>query len=66
MTSDMISKVKEYTNQLLFIGGGINSIEKAEKAFNAGADIVVVGNAVENDNSFLTELGVVKKRMNSK
>lgn len=64
--SDMISKVKEYTNQLLFIGGGVNSIEKAEKAFNAGADIVVVGNAVENDNSFLTELGVVKKRMNSK
>ena len=64
--SEMISKVKEYTNQLLFIGGGVNSIEKAENAFNAGADIVVVGNAVENDSSFLIELGIVKNRFNSK
>jgi putative glycerol-1-phosphate prenyltransferase len=63
--SEMISKVKEYTNQLLFIGGGVNSIEKAENAFNAGADIVVVGNAVENDSSFLIELGIVKNRLNS-
>lgn len=61
----MIEKVKEYTSQLLFIGGGLNSEEKVEAAFNAGADLVVVGNAIEKDPSFLSKLGALKERLNS-
>jgi putative glycerol-1-phosphate prenyltransferase len=60
----MISKVKDYTNQLLFIGGGINTIEKAENAFHAGADVVVVGNRIEQNPEFLAELGSLKKKLN--
>jgi len=62
---NMISKVKEYSQQLLFIGGGINTIEKAKDAFSAGADVIVVGNRIEEDPNFLTELGDLKKQLNS-
>lgn len=61
----MISKVKDYTDQLLFIGGGINTITKAEDAFTAGADVIVVGNKIEQDPNFLTQLGNLKKQLNS-
>ncbi|MFT6166054.1 MAG: putative glycerol-1-phosphate prenyltransferase [Vicingaceae bacterium] len=63
--TEMISKVKDYTQQLLFIGGGVNTIKKAEDAFTAGADVIVVGNRIEQDPNFLTELGDLKKKLNS-
>lgn len=62
---EMISKVKDYTDQLLFIGGGVNTIKKAEDAFAAGADVIVVGNRIEKDADFLIELGILKKKLNS-
>ena len=40
----------------IIVGGGLNTIEKIKTAFTAGADIVVVGTAVENNPSFLEEL----------
>ncbi len=61
---EMISKVKEYTSQLLVIGGGLNTEEKIEAAFSAGADIVVVGNAIEKNPEFLVKIGNLKKRLN--
>ena len=39
----------------IIVGGGLNSIEKIQDAFNAGADLVVVGTAVEKDYSFLNQ-----------
>ena len=63
--TEMISKVKDYTEQLLFIGGGVNTIKKAEDAFTAGADVIVVGNRIEQDPNFLTQLGDLKKKLNS-
>lgn len=39
----------------IIVGGGLNSKEKIQHAFNAGADIVVVGTAVEKDYSFLNK-----------
>tara|TARA_B110000046_G_scaffold48630_1_gene53934 strand:- start:50269 stop:51018 length:750 start_codon:yes stop_codon:yes gene_type:complete len=62
--SKMISKVKDYTEQLLFIGGGVNTIKKAEDAFAAGADVVVVGNRIEEAPNFLNQLGNLKKKLN--
>ena len=61
----MISKVKDYTEQLLFVGGGVNTIKKAKDAFTAGADIVVVGNRIEEDPNFLIELGNLKNSINN-
>jgi len=63
--AEMISKVKDYTEQLLFVGGGVNTIKKAKDAFTAGADIVVVGNRIEEDPNFLIELGNLKNSLNN-
>ena len=38
------------------IGGGITSAKKAKENCQAGADIIVVGNAIEKDNSLIKEI----------
>ena len=38
---------------LLIVGGGINTPEKARRACDSGADIIVVGNALEKNRSLL-------------
>ncbi len=49
----MISSVKKNISCPLIIGGGINSKEKARSVLRAGADLIVVGNALENDPNLL-------------
>lgn len=44
----MIQFVRKNLSVPLIVGGGIKTIENLESAFNAGADIVVVGNAFES------------------
>ncbi len=52
---DMIKAVKANISIPLIVGGGLNSCEKIKTACNAGADIIVVGNAFEKDISLLKE-----------
>jgi len=52
----MIRKVKSKIGVPLIIGGGINSAGKAKKILDAGADIVVVGNAIEKDNDLIFKI----------
>ena len=40
----------------IIIGGGINSGEKAIANCKAGADIIVVGNAIEKDENLISEI----------
>ena len=40
----------------LIIGGGINSAKQAKEKCKAGADIIVVGNAIEKDNKLIQKL----------
>ncbi|MDP4266656.1 MAG: geranylgeranylglyceryl/heptaprenylglyceryl phosphate synthase [Bacteroidota bacterium] len=54
--SSMISRVKENISIPLIIGGGIKSPEKAVEACKAGADIVVVGNAIEDDMNLMNSI----------
>ena len=56
VSPEMIRKVSTTVDLPLIVGGGIDSIEKAQAAFAAGADVIVVGNAIERDPSFLIEL----------
>jgi phosphoglycerol geranylgeranyltransferase len=55
----MIKRVKSSLNIPLVIGGGINTVEKARKARQAGADIIVVGNALEKDKTLLKKIAAV-------
>jgi putative glycerol-1-phosphate prenyltransferase len=54
--ASMIQKVKENISIPLIIGGGIRMAEQALTACRAGADMVVVGNAIETDISCLKEI----------
>jgi putative glycerol-1-phosphate prenyltransferase len=56
VSSSMIKKVSSSVQIPLIVGGGINSAEKAKAACKAGADIIVVGNAIEKDPSLLKKI----------
>lgn len=52
----MIAAVRKTISIPLIVGGGINSARKAIAALEAGADMIVVGNALEKDPDLLTEV----------
>lgn len=52
----LIRDVKKTIKLPVIVGGGINSKQKATMAIRAGADMVVVGNALEKDVYLLTEI----------
>ena len=52
---EMISLVSQNIKVPLVVGGGIRSKEEIENAYKAGADIVVIGNAFENDVNFFNQ-----------
>lgn len=49
---EMINNVAKTIQIPLIVGGGIRSQQAIDEAFNAGADMVVIGTAFENDNTF--------------
>ncbi|MDT0558230.1 geranylgeranylglyceryl/heptaprenylglyceryl phosphate synthase [Ichthyenterobacterium sp. W332] len=52
----IISKVKQHLNIPLIVGGGIRSKKQLQDAYDAGADLVVIGTAFENDELFFDTL----------
>lgn len=56
VSANMISKVSESISIPLIVGGGINSPEKALLACQSGADIIVVGNAIETNISLIDSI----------
>ncbi|MEO5651083.1 MAG: geranylgeranylglyceryl/heptaprenylglyceryl phosphate synthase [Ginsengibacter sp.] len=56
ITESMIEKVSACIEVPLIIGGGITDPEKAYLNCKAGADIIVVGNAIEKDKSLIMEM----------
>jgi len=52
----MIERVKEYIQVPLIVGGGIRNATLAVDACRAGADIVVVGNAIEKDDKLIASI----------
>lgn len=56
VSASMISNVKANITVPLIIGGGITSPQKAKTALEAGADIIVIGNAIEKDPSVITRI----------
>jgi phosphoglycerol geranylgeranyltransferase len=56
VTEQMISSVAAQINIPLIVGGGITDPEKAYLNCKAGADIIVVGNAIEKDAGLINEM----------
>ena len=56
ITEKMIEKVSSNVDLPIIVGGGIIEPEKAYLNCKAGADIVVVGNAIEKDASLIKEM----------
>jgi putative glycerol-1-phosphate prenyltransferase len=56
ISEKMIASVRHSIDTPLIIGGGISSGEKAAANCRAGADIIVVGNAIEKDDSLIEEI----------
>ena len=52
----MIQKVSSCIDVPLIVGGGILTPEKAYLNCKAGADIIVVGNAIEKDTNLIKEI----------
>ncbi len=56
ISEDIIKGVRKNINIPLFIGGGIKTVDEIEKKFKAGANVVVIGNAIEQDENFLGKI----------
>lgn len=54
--TNIISSVKNNVEIPLVVGGGIRNKEQLHNAYNAGADMVVIGTAFENDPAFFKKL----------
>jgi putative glycerol-1-phosphate prenyltransferase len=64
VSSEMIAAVRNIFNGALFVGGGIRDARAAETAWNAGADVVVVGNAAFENPDTVREIAAVLNKMN--
>ncbi len=56
VNTEIIQKVSSKLKIPLIVGGGIRSKTQLHKAYNAGADLVVIGTAFEENEAFLLEL----------
>lgn len=56
ISARMIAGVRKSVTVPLMVGGGINSSQKAITALEAGADMIIIGNALEKNPKLLTEI----------
>lgn len=56
VSPQVIELVKNQIPCPVMVGGGLDSIQKIKEVFQAGADLVVLGNSIEKDPGFLAEV----------
>ena len=54
--ASLVKKIKKQVSLPIIVGGGIDSKHKALKAIKTGANLIVVGNALEKDITLLNEI----------
>jgi phosphoglycerol geranylgeranyltransferase len=64
ISAEMIRSVKSVLTIPLFVGGGIKDLNLAQKAWESGADVIVVGTAFFQNQTFLKELNELKMELN--
>jgi len=60
VSPSMVKRVSDHVDIPIIVGGGLKTPEMAKARFDAGATVVVVGNAIEKDGSLLQELASAK------
>jgi len=60
----MIAAVRAAVDTPIIVGGGIDTSEKALLAMQAGADVIVVGNGIEQNQNLLPEVAASVKMFN--
>jgi heptaprenylglyceryl phosphate synthase len=60
----MIKAIRKNISLPLVVGGGIRTPELALEVFDAGADMVVVGNAVEKEPALIKEFCQARNSLN--
>lgn len=61
ISKEMIATVSSQIEIPLFVGGGICTPEKVRENCEAGANIIVVGNAIERDSTLIKEMAAATK-----
>lgn len=61
---DLIKRIKLEINIPLIVGGGIKSTRQVEELNDAGADLIVIGNKIEEDIDFLLDIERYKTTVN--
>lgn len=65
VSTKMVSRVSKEVKLPLIIGGGIRTAEAATQIFKSGADLIVIGNGVEDDRSIISNISFVKNSLHS-
>ena len=61
---DMISAIRGAVGLPLVVGGGIRSVEDAERVYGAGADMIVIGTQLEEFPDQIAEFAGLRDRLN--
>ena len=60
VSTDIIAAVKKNISIPLIVGGGIKTAEQLRNTYNAGADIVVIGNSLETNPELINEFSKMR------
>lgn len=63
VSPQLISLVKQQLDTVIIAGGGIRSIEQIEDMKDAGANVIVIGNKIEEDIDFLLDIKNYKQEI---
>jgi putative glycerol-1-phosphate prenyltransferase len=64
VSPEMIREVTSKSDLPLIVGGGIDNLAKVSDAIKAGADLLVVGNGIEKNPGFITEVSEYVRNWN--
>ncbi len=59
----LVQQVKNQLNTTVVVGGGVRSIEQIETLKSAGANVIVIGNKIEEDIDFLLDIQRYKSKV---
>ena len=66
LNSDIVKEVKKNISAPIIVGGGIDSQQKAIVLCKSGADMIVVGNAIEKDITLVNKISKAIQTFNKK